>query len=591
MAAPPPVSRGAVLLAVVLGSGIVFLDGTIVNVALETIGRDLPSAVVGRLEGLTYVTGGYLAVLAAFLIPAGALSDAYGRRRVFGMGLVGFGATSLACGLAPTMEVLIVCRLFQGAAGAFLVPGALSIITATFSGEERGRAIGVWAAATSALTTLGPLVGGLLIQALSWRAAFLVNLPLVLVALLALRRVPESRDEQTSERIDWLGAFVAIVAVGGLAFGATRGQQQHWQDPVAFAALAVGAVALVAFPILMAVRPNPLVPLDLFRRRTFAVVNLSTLVIYGALYVSLTFQSLFLQGTLGYTPLAAGVLGLPSGILLAVLSTPIGRQAGRIGARPFLVAGPLLMSAGLFWLARIPADSTRLGGAAERSREPGSAARLRGRRPAGKPPLRRRPGPARGAADHRPHGLRARAPSRPRVGHQQRDLTGRGAPRERCPLHRDHGHLRPGGRRGRPRPGPDGGRGTRARPARPAAGRDLARAGRRDRGRLDERVPPGHGRGRRDARGRGGGEPPRPRARAPGSGGRGRCDQRARPRREPPSAGAGRPPAARPNEPRGARSGAAPRPGTPPGRDRGGPRSRPPNGPPWPPSRGRRWSP
>ena len=186
------------------------------------------------------------------------------------------------------MELLILFRLVQGAAGAFLVPGALSIITATFAGEERGRAIGLWAASTSVLTTLGPLVGGLLIQAISWRAAFLVNLPLVLVAVVALRRVPESRDEQASGRVDWLGAVVAVVAVGGLAFGLTRGQEQDWQDPVAFASLAIGAVALVAFPILMAVRPNPLVPLRLFRRRNFAVVNLSTLVIYGALYVSLT---------------------------------------------------------------------------------------------------------------------------------------------------------------------------------------------------------------------------------------------------------------------------------------------------------------
>ncbi len=357
MAAASPVRRGSLLLAVILGSGIVFLDGTIVNVALETIGRELPGTFVGQLEGLTYVTGGYLAVLAALLIPAGAIADARGRRRVFGIGLLAFGAASAACGLAPTMELLIVFRLVQGAAGALLVPGALSIITAAFDGEERGRAIGVWAAATAVLNTLGPLAGGLLVQALSWRAAFLVNLPLVAIAVLALRSVPESRDEGATGRVDWLGALVAIVAVGGLAFGATRGQEQQWHDPVAFAALAVGAIALVAFPLLMAVRPNPLVPLDLFRRRTFAVVNLSTLVIYGALYVSMTFQSLFLQGTLGYSPLAAGVLFLPMGILLALVSTPAGRLAGRIGARPFLVIGPLVMAAGLLWLVRIPPTS------------------------------------------------------------------------------------------------------------------------------------------------------------------------------------------------------------------------------------------
>src|SRR5450759_950362 len=333
--------RGPILLAVVLGSGIVFLDGTIVNVALETIGRELPASLVGRLEGLTYVSSGYLAVLAALLVLAGALSDRLGRRRIFRLGLLGFGITSAIC----------------GAAGALLVPGALSIITASFDGEERGRAIGVWAASTSALLTLGPLLGGFLVQTVSWRAAFLINLPLVVIALIALRAVPESRNEGATGRFDWLGAVVAIVAVGGLAFGATRGQQQAWQDPLAFAALGIGAVALVAFPVLMAVRKNPLVPLDIFRSRNFSVVNLSTLVIYGALYVSLTFQNLFLQGTLGYTPLASGIIGIPSSLLLTLLSTPAGRLAARHGARPFMVAGPLLMGAGLFWISRIPATS------------------------------------------------------------------------------------------------------------------------------------------------------------------------------------------------------------------------------------------
>ena len=349
--------RGPILLAVVLGSGIVFLDGTIVNVALETIGRELPASLVGRLEGLTYVASGYLAVLAALLVLAGALSDRLGRRRIFRLGLLGFGITSAICGVAPTMEVLILARLLQGAAGALLVPGALSIITASFDGEERGRAIGVWAASTSALLTLGPLLGGFLVQTVSWRAAFLINLPLVAIALIALRAVPESRNEGATGRFDWLGAVVGAVAVGGLTFGATRGQQQAWQDPLAFAALGIGAVALVAFPVLMAVRPNPLVPLGLFRSRNFSVVNLSTLVIYGALYVSLTFQNLFLQGTLGYTPLASGIIGIPSSLLLTLLSTPAGRLAARHGARPFMVAGPLLMGAGLFWISRIPATS------------------------------------------------------------------------------------------------------------------------------------------------------------------------------------------------------------------------------------------
>ncbi len=351
------IRRGWVLLAVVLGSAVVFLDGTVVNVALERIGEDLPAAVIGRLEGLTYINAGYLAILAALLILAGAAGDRYGRRRVFAAGLVGFGLTSMLCGLAPTLEALVAFRLVQGAAGALLVPGALAIITATFDGEERGRSIGIWAAATSAMLILGPVIGGILIDVASWRAVFLINVPLVLVALYALRFVAESRDEGVGRRLDWLGAAVVTVAIGGLAFGAIRGQESDWSDPVAFVALGVGAVALVAFPVLMTRRPDPLVPLELFRDRSFSTINLSTLVIYGALYMVWAFVALFAQGTLGYSPLASGlVLAVPA-LLLTVLSTPAGRSAARLGPRRFLVVGPLVMAAGLAWLVRVPASS------------------------------------------------------------------------------------------------------------------------------------------------------------------------------------------------------------------------------------------
>jgi EmrB/QacA subfamily drug resistance transporter len=346
------------LVAVVLASGIIFLDGTVVNVALPTIQRELPATFVAPLEGVTYVNSGYLAILAALLILAGAVNDYYGRRRMFRLGLIGFGASSVACGVAPTMELLIIARLVQGAFGALLVPGSLSIISATFAGEERGRAVGIWAAATSATTTLGPIVGGFLVQSLSWRATFLMNVPLVLAALYATRAgVDESRDDEATGRFDWLGAGVIAIAVGGLAFGATRGQEKAWADPIAWAAIGIGAVALVAFPILMATRPNPLVPLDLFKSRNFSIVNLSTFVIYGALYVSFTFQGLYLQGTLGYSPTAAGAVAIPTGILLTFLSTPAGRLSARWGPRIFMTVGPILMALGLIWLARIPASS------------------------------------------------------------------------------------------------------------------------------------------------------------------------------------------------------------------------------------------
>ena len=349
--------RAGILLATILGSAIVFLDGTVVNVALETIGRELPTTFVGRLEGLTYVNSAYLAVLAALLILAGALNDYYGRRRMFRIGLAGFGVASVLCGIAPTMEVLIGARIIQGAFGAVLVPGSLSIITAAFDGEERGRSIGMWAAGTSATMIIGPMLGGFLVQEISWRAAFLINVPLVAIALWATTKVPESRDEEAQGNFDWLGAAVIAVGVGGLAFGATRGQEQNWQDTLAWVALGVGAMATAAVPVLMLKRQNPLVPPSLFESRNFTVVNLSTFVIYGALYVSLAFQSLYFQGTLGYTPLAAGAVALPVALFLTFLSTPAGQLAARLGPRLFMTVGPLLMAAGLLWLARIPADS------------------------------------------------------------------------------------------------------------------------------------------------------------------------------------------------------------------------------------------
>ncbi len=346
------------LLAAILGSSIVFLDGTIINVALPKIGETLPATLVSTLEGQTYVASGYLATLAALLILAGALADYYGRRRIFTIGLIGFGITSLLCGIAPNLELLAVFRVLQGATGALLVPGSLSIITALFEGPARARAFGVWAAATSATSLAAPVLGGILVESVSWRAAFLINAPLVALALWAtLRHMPETRDESATRQFDWLGAFVGAIAVGGLAFGAIRGQERQWQDSLAFIALGVGALATLAFPFLMAYRPHPLVPLSLFKSRPFTVINLSTLLIYGALYSSSYFTYLFLQGVLGYTPLASGLLSLPTGIILTLFSTRVGAVAGRIGARPFLVVGPIIMALGMAWWARVPATS------------------------------------------------------------------------------------------------------------------------------------------------------------------------------------------------------------------------------------------
>jgi EmrB/QacA subfamily drug resistance transporter len=350
--------RSWALAAVVLGSGIVFLDSTVVNVALKAIGKDLSATFVTVLEGQSYIVNGYLLTLSALLILSGALADTYGRRLMFIVGLAGFGATSVACGLAPNMEVLIAVRLIQGAFGAVLVPTSLAIINATFDGDERGRAFGVWAAASGVTTIAGPVVGGFLVDTISWRVAFLINAPLVIAALyLAWTAIDESKDPEASGHFDWLGAAAIAVAVGGLSFGGIRGQATRWADPLAFVSLGVGAVVTLALVPLMTRRPHPLVPPSLFRSRNFTVTNISTMLIYGALYCYGSFQAIFLQGALGYSALASGLIGVPTAIFLAVISTQAGTLAARIGPRIFMTVGPALMALGLLWLARIPSTS------------------------------------------------------------------------------------------------------------------------------------------------------------------------------------------------------------------------------------------
>jgi EmrB/QacA subfamily drug resistance transporter len=348
-----------ILIAAVLGSGIVFLDSTVVNVALPRIGRDLPRSFLGVLEGQSYVYNAYLLTLSSLLILAGALSDFYGRKRMFLYGLVGFGATSVLCGLAPSMELLVLFRVLQGAAGAMLVPGSLALLTANFSGEEQGRAFGTWAGASAATTILGPVLGGLLVDTISWRAAFFLNVPLVVVAVWAtLKHIPESRDEQATPNFDWLGAAVVGLAVGGLAFGAIYGQQRAWRDPIGYVALAVGVLAAIALPILMLRSAHPLIPPQLFRSRNFTVTNISTLVIYGALYVTFYYLTLFQQGTLGYTAAAAGAGAIPGSLLLIFFSRRFGSLAARYGPRWFMAIGPAIMAIGVLWYARVPATST-----------------------------------------------------------------------------------------------------------------------------------------------------------------------------------------------------------------------------------------
>jgi EmrB/QacA subfamily drug resistance transporter len=345
------------LATAVAGSGMVFLDATVVTVALPRIGLELPSNWMGTLEAQAYVYNAYLLGLGSLLVLGGALADVYGRRRLYVIGLVAFAGASLLCGLAPTMEFLLAARLLQGAAGAILVPGSLAIITTRFEGEERGRAFGTWAGASAVTTILGPLVGGLLVDMVSWRAVFLLNLPIAAFGLVAaVRHLEESRDEAARGRIDTVGSLVVALAVGGLTLGAIRGQERAWQDPFAFLALGVGLVAAAAFVPLMSRSPRPLVPLALFRARNFAVANASTVAIYGAMSVTMYFLVLFLQGVRGYNASAAGLATVPTVLFLALFSTRFGTLAARHGPRRYMAAGPALMALGAALLVRVPAN-------------------------------------------------------------------------------------------------------------------------------------------------------------------------------------------------------------------------------------------
>jgi EmrB/QacA subfamily drug resistance transporter len=342
------------LFAAILGSGMVFLDATVVTVALPAIGQALPTPRLGVLEAQSYVYNAYLLSLSSLLVLAGALGDLHGRRRLYLVGMAAFGAASLLCGLAPTMEVLIGARVLKGAAGAVLVPGSLALITATFEGEQRGRAFGLWAGASAVTTILGPLVGGVLVDVWSWRWVFLLNLPIAALGLWVTRAaVAESRDDGNAS-VDVPGSVVVAVALGGLTFGAIRGQEHAWQDPTAWVAVGVGFLAAVAFVPLMARARDPLVPLELFRSRNFAVTNLSTVAIYGSLYVSMYVLVLYLQGTLGYNAAAAGLATVPSVVFLAFFSTRMGVLAARHGPRWFMTLGPALMALGTLLLIRVP---------------------------------------------------------------------------------------------------------------------------------------------------------------------------------------------------------------------------------------------
>jgi EmrB/QacA subfamily drug resistance transporter len=336
----------------VLGSSVVFLDGTVVNVALPAIRDDLGSGLAAQ----QWIVEAYLLTLGSLLLVGGSLGDRLGRRRVFMAGLIAFGTLSALCALAPSPGFLIGARALQGAAGALLVPSSLALITAIFSAEERGGAIGTWTAYTGISFVLGPLGGGALIEFVSWRWIFAINVPLVLVTLWTARELPESRDEAVTGRIDYLGALLASLGLAGPVFALIEQPTYGWGDPLVFIPMLAGIAMLTAFVWHERRTPDPMLPLQLFRARNFAIGNLATLMIYGGLGASTFYVVIFLQQVAGYSPIAAGLALMPITAIMWLLSRRWGALSDRIGPRLLMGCGPLVAGLGLILIGRIGAD-------------------------------------------------------------------------------------------------------------------------------------------------------------------------------------------------------------------------------------------
>jgi EmrB/QacA subfamily drug resistance transporter len=347
-----------VIFATVLGTGIVFLDGTVVNIALPTIGRDFGAS----LETLQWTATAYLLTLSALILSGGSLGDRLGRRRIFVVGALWFAGASLLCALAPTAGVLIAARALQGVGGALMTPGSLAIIQASFHPDDRAQAIGLWSGLSGVALAIGPFLGGWLIQAASWRLIFLINVPpIAAVVWVARRHVPETRDPNATGRIDVAGSALAALGLGGLIYGLIAGPNAGWTSPAVLAALIGSVVVLAAFIVLELRRPDPMLPLSMFRVRQFSGANLTTFAVYGALGGALFLVPLQLQQVLGYSPLASGVALLPVTIVMLLLSGRAGKLSQRIGPRLPMTVGPIVAGAGLALLSRVGPGATYMG--------------------------------------------------------------------------------------------------------------------------------------------------------------------------------------------------------------------------------------
>lgn len=349
MAEPMSRDQRVVLTIAVLASFVSFLDGTVVTVALPAIADELG----GGLSTQQWVVDAYLVTLGAFILVAGSMSDLLGRRLVLNIGLVGFGATSIAIAAAPSAEFLIGARALQGVAGALLVPSSLALITSTFRGAAQSRAIGIWTGATTVAMIAGPLIGGVFVDTLSWRLVFLVNVVPIGATLWLLARLDHPDHRRPGARVDVLGAVLCAVGLGGIVFALIEQPSLGWASPVIWMPGAVGLAAFAAFLVRQRRSPDPMMPLDLFRARNFWAGNLATVFVYAALSLNGFVVGVYLQQGAGLSATLAGLASLPSTVLMILLSSRMGALAGRFGPRLFMTLGPLVMAAGALLLLSV----------------------------------------------------------------------------------------------------------------------------------------------------------------------------------------------------------------------------------------------
>ena len=344
-----------VLLATVLGSGMVFLDGTVVNVALPAIGAGLDT----DIAGLQWTVNAYTLTLASFILLGGSAGDRFGRRRVFVLGVVGFAVASALCGLAPSIGTLVAARALQGVAGALLTPGSLAILQASFREEDRGRVIGAWSGLGGVAAAVGPFLGGWLVDAVSWRLVFLINLPLAAVVLLvAVRHVPESRDTAAVGGFDVTGSALTVLSLVGISYGLVAWGEEGAGDARTWLPLVLGVAAAVAFVRVERRTPHPMLPLDIFSSRLFTSVNIVTFLVYAALSGVFFMLVITLQVAAGFRPLVAGAALMPVTVVMLLLSERAGLLAQRIGPRLPMTVGTLLSAVGTLMLLRVDEDAS-----------------------------------------------------------------------------------------------------------------------------------------------------------------------------------------------------------------------------------------